>query len=255
MVVRGERPLTVTPDWLADDTEASIVGTEWHQEAIWGLAEMLREVFERRGAPWGVCEQIELGGLRHHDGRPYAPKPDVMVLRIQIPGYRSGIHLNEAGTPLFIAETASASTVRGDREGKRIAYAAIGIPEYMIFDPSGEVLGREVEAWRLPHPSADSYEQWEPGADGWWHSHSLAVSLRDDGPLIAVRDRDGTPIESARAARRALRSTRDELGAARSELNAVRNEADAAREELRAERAAREALEEQIRQLRANQDE
>ena len=56
------------PDWLHSDTEESIVGTEWHQEAIGTLATMLRVVADRRGVPWGVCEQIQVLGLRKQSG-------------------------------------------------------------------------------------------------------------------------------------------------------------------------------------------
>jgi hypothetical protein len=34
------------PDWLHSDTEESIVGTEWHQEAIGTLATMLRAALD-----------------------------------------------------------------------------------------------------------------------------------------------------------------------------------------------------------------
>src|SRR6184192_1310848 len=82
------------PESLPSDTEESIVGTEWHQEAIGALADMLRDVAERRGASWGVCEQIALLGLQHEDGTDYDPRPDVMVLRQPLPGgHLSRIHL------------------------------------------------------------------------------------------------------------------------------------------------------------------
>src|SRR5438105_2445255 len=68
------------PDWLRSDTEESIVGTEWHQEAIGTLATMLRVVADRRGVTWGVCEQIQVLGLRKESGEEYSPRPDVMVL-------------------------------------------------------------------------------------------------------------------------------------------------------------------------------
>ncbi len=222
MVLHKERSMRVAPDWLPDDTEESIVGTEWHQEAIGGLADMLREAAERHGTAWGVCEQIELSGLHRHDDTGYAPRPDVMVLRRELAGSRASIHLTEAGIPLFVAEIASSSTVRGDREGKREAYAAVGIPEYLIFDPSGDLLDTPIEAWRLPDPTADRYVPWMPERDGWWYSRGLDVTFRAGQPLLAVRDRDGSLIETSRGARRALR----------------------------AERAARQALEEQLRQLR-----
>jgi len=40
--------LRVVPDSLPDDTEESIVGTEWHQEAASCLAVSLAAVAERR---------------------------------------------------------------------------------------------------------------------------------------------------------------------------------------------------------------
>src|SRR5689334_1807234 len=109
-------PTLPIPEWLPDDTEDSIVGVEWHQEAIGALAYALRAVKLRRNATWGVCEQVELSGLRRSSGRPYAPRPDVMVLARPLAGHRSAISLDEAGAPLFIAEVASSTTVRNDRE-------------------------------------------------------------------------------------------------------------------------------------------
>ena len=138
------------PDALLSDTEESVMGTEWHQEAIGALADMLREVKRRHGAAWGVCSQIALLGLQHVSGSPYDPRPDVMVLRRPLPSGRlSSIPLAEAGAPLFIAEVASVSTVRNDVGDKRQAYAAIGVPEYLVFDPDGELLPTVIRAWRL----------------------------------------------------------------------------------------------------------
>jgi hypothetical protein len=57
------------PDWLQSDTEESIVGTEWHQEAIGTLATMLR-VVEYSAALDIVIEVTQpLLGVRDRDGR------------------------------------------------------------------------------------------------------------------------------------------------------------------------------------------
>lgn len=69
------------PNALPSDTEESVAGSQWHQEARSQLADMLRDIAWRRGATWGVCEWITLIGLQHEDGTDYDPKPDVMVLR------------------------------------------------------------------------------------------------------------------------------------------------------------------------------
>lgn len=138
------------PDWLLNDTEESGVGTEWHQDAISSLVEMLREAARRRGASWGVCNQIALQGLRRQDGTAYDPRPDVMVLAQPLPSGRlSSITIAEAGVPLFVAEVASRSTVGNDRGDKRRAYEAIGVPEYVVFDPDGDLLPATIQAWRL----------------------------------------------------------------------------------------------------------
>ena len=62
-------------DTLPDDTEESVAGTEWHQEASGDAADKLREGGRRRGTSWGVCEQVALTGLRHADVAGPAPTP------------------------------------------------------------------------------------------------------------------------------------------------------------------------------------
>jgi Uma2 family endonuclease len=233
------------PDSLLSDTEESVVGTEWHQEAIGALADMLREVKRRRGAAWAVCEGIALLGLQHVSGSPYDPRPDVMVLRRPLPSGRvSSIPLAEAGAPLFIAEVASVSTVRNDVGEKQRAYAAIGVPEYLVFDPDGDLLPTVIRAWRL---EGGIYVAWEPQADGTWYSASLEVTFEPTQPFLGVRDRDGRPIESSPV----VRAQRDRLEERLNMVEQARAEAEQAREE---EARRRAALEEQLRRLQAEQD-
>ncbi len=188
------------PNSLPSDTEDSVLGTEWHQEAIGALADMLRDVAVRRGAPWGVCEGIALIGLQHQDGADYDPRPDVMVLERPLPrGDLAAIHLADVGAPLFVMEAASNSTKGNDLDDKRLAYAAIGVREYLVFDPAGGVLSTPLLAWRL---DGDEYARWQPDGEGWWHSAALDVSFRATQPFLGVRDRDGTLIAPAGQVRR-----------------------------------------------------
>jgi Uma2 family endonuclease len=231
------------PDDLADDSEESIVGTEWHQEAISDLAEKLVEAGRRQQASWGVCSQIALIGLRHADGRPYDPRPDVLVLTRPLPaGWLSTIALADAGAPLFIAEVASASTVRGDLGEKRLAYEAIGVESYLVFDPEGSLLPEPVLAWRLEH---GRYVPWTAAEDGWWHSERLNLSFRPagPGPLLEVRDAHAVRIPSAREAHRSL----EEYAALLVEQQRRLVEQD---RRLAEEQRLRETLEEELRRLR-----
>jgi Uma2 family endonuclease len=227
------------PVTLRSDTEESVVGTQWHQEAISALTDMLEEVARRRGATWGVCNQIALLGLQHEDGTPYDPRPDLMVLAQPLPsGRMSSMSLSEAGVPLFIAEIASDSTVGNDVGDKRLAYAAIGVPEYIVFDPDGDLFSPPLLGWRL---QAGVYVPWKPEADGMWHSASLAVAFQPMQPFLGVRDRDGRQIELPRAVRERAEYLEQQLSAV---------------EQARAEEAQRRAeLEEQLRRLRAERGE
>ncbi len=226
------------PDTLMSDTEESVLGTEWHQDAISALADMLREVARRRGAAWGVCVTIALMGLRHEDGSDYDPRPDIMVLARPLPsGGMASIPIAEAGAPLFIAEVASESTVRNDVGDKRAAYAAIGVPEYLVFDPGGGGLPVPARGWRLRE---GVYAPWRAEADGSWRSGVLDVAFEPTRPYMNIRDRDGRAIglpEVVRARAEYLEGQVAEMERAHAE--ATRRAAE---------------LEEEVRRLREGRD-
>lgn len=220
----GQRIAYRVPDWLSSDTEESVVGTEWHQEAIGTLADMLRDVADRRGAIWGVCEQVALVGLRHADGTNYDPRPDVMVLRWPLPrGSMASVRVADVGAPLFIAEMASDSTKANDRGEKVRAYEAIGADEYLVFDPGDEILPTPVQAWQL---QGGAYVPWVPDADGWWQSVALDVAFRVAQPLLGVRDRDGAILQPAGLVRRHARNLERRLAELEEQLLQLRGGGD-----------------------------
>jgi len=181
------------PDTLLSDTEESVLGTLWHQDVTSALVDILREAARRRGITWGVCNQIALLGLQHENGTAYDPRPDVMVLTRPLPsGNDNSIALSEAGVPLFVFEVASDSTVRNDIGDKRRAYEAIGVPEYIVFDPDADSSSPAIRAW---HMRGGVYVPWAPDAGGLWRSASLAVSFEATQPFLSVFDRDGRKIE------------------------------------------------------------
>jgi Uma2 family endonuclease len=199
------------PDWLESDTEESIVGTEWHQEAIGTLATMLRVVADRRGVTWGVCEQIQVLGLRKQSGEEYSPRPDVMVLPHSIDKSRSRVHVSEIQTPLFITEVASESTLVQDLVDKAYVYAQLSVPEYVVFDPVGSLLKGPIRAWRLASSAPSPYIPWPPDEQGHLYSAALDIAIEVTQPLLGVRDRDGRLIESAVAMARRLEAMEQRL--------------------------------------------
>jgi len=260
------------PNWLLSDTEESVVGALWHQRSISTLADMLEDVSARRGAVWGVADQIALIGLQHDDGTDYDPRPDVMVLRQPLVGNPASVRLDRVGAPLFVAEVASDSTKLNDQGDKRQAYAAIGIPEYVVFDPDGSLLATPILAWRLEN---GSYVRWYAEADGWWDSSALDLSFRATQPLLSVRDRDDVIIEPAGQLRRRMRQeeqrlreladrlaveehTRHELADRLAVEEQGRNDAERQRDvlerRLQEEARLRAALEARLRRLQGGHD-
>lgn len=259
MALRSEVLLRVAPNDLPNDTEESVLGAEWHQEAIGTLAWSLRIAADRARASWDVTETVGLDGLAHLDGTSYTPRPDVMVLPMALPSKGdANAMLTQVGVPLFVAEVASPSTVVNDRRGKQETYAGVGIAEYFIFDPSGERLGRrgvQAEAWRLPHAGARHYERWAPEEDGAWRSMALGVRLRVVGLFLQVEDHRGDLIPpfvaGSREREEAIRLyqvSEQERDAALHARQEALHEVQSALRERDAERAARQQAEQQRQQ-------
>ncbi len=188
----------IVPEWLPEDTEDSVAGIQWHQEAIDALATMLAEAGRRQGRDWGIARGIALlgSGVRYPSGKPYDPKPDVMVLAHALPsGDISGITLADAGPPLFVAEVARRSTGGNDLGIKKEVYEFARAAEYIVFDPAGHVVAPALHAWRLEN---DAYMPWTSADDGWWHSRALGISFRPDPPFLTIRDRESRPVNLPR---------------------------------------------------------
>ena len=189
-----ERAIFEVPAWLPPDTEESVVGTQWHQEATGALATMLAEVGRRHGTRWGIARGIALldTGARYPDGKPYDPKPDVMVLARPLPtGDIAGVSLADVGIPLFIGEVASKSTLGNDMGFKKDAYEFVGVPEYIVFDATGSLIAPALHAWRLEE---GVYVPWVAADDGWWRSRSLGISFQPTQPFLTIRDREGRQL-------------------------------------------------------------
>ncbi|HZS86601.1 MAG TPA: Uma2 family endonuclease [Chloroflexota bacterium] len=206
-------------EWLPDDTEESVVGVRIHQDNINSLAATLRDLFEELGQPWGVGTNITLLGLTRPDGTAYEPMPDVLIHPRPVTYEMSAIDVQQAGLPWLVIEVASRSTVRRDVGEKAATYARHGIPEYLVFDPFGDLLGTQrgiaagTQLWarRLPRdgqgqPVAGAYGPWEPEADGRWHCLTPpGLSFAPRGLWLEVWDAQGQPVPRISEERRLRR--------------------------------------------------
>lgn len=186
--------------WLPDDTEESIVGADWHQDAISSLRNGLRDVAREHGWPWHVGDQLTLVAW-HPDGTTWRPKPDIMVHPQAGPLPRDEMNAATDGLPALIVEVASPSTYTSDvnvsppsrerRDAKGFEYLAWPLPEYLVFDPTEAYLPGQVRAWRTVEGRV---QEWLRDADGQYRSHTLGVSFRPEGFFLRILDPAGKPI-------------------------------------------------------------
>ena len=203
--------------------------------------------------------------------------PDVLVaLGLGTHNRSSYFVWKEGKPPDWVLEVASPSTQADDLGVKRRRYAAMGVPEYWMFDPKGGVYPpgtprlqglKLVDGEYLPLPSrlADSGRM--------IRSEALGLDVRVDGELLRFRDaatgRDvphrsevEASVERAQASAKQAQAavTRAQASAKRAQAAAERSDAHARQEaaqrktaEARAEReaAARAAAEARVAQLEA----
>ena len=167
---------------------------------------------------------------------------------------RKGYAIGEQGKPPdFVLEIGSESTGRRDVIAKRDGYAALGIPEYWRFDPSGGRFhrGAALAGDRLVNGRYESIPIQSTGEGGYrGHSPALNLELRwESGRLhwydpVAQRYLPSYADESD--ARIAAEAQRDAAQAQRDAAEERRHSAEAQR--IAAEEQ-RDAAEERIRQL------
>lgn len=207
--------------WLHDDTEEDLLGADWHREAIRATVISLRDYARRRGLPWHIGDQLALIGAKP-DGTAWRPSPDI-VLHVEAGSQkRSEMAVSHDGLPVLIIEVASPSTWAYDvatREGKAWGYCSLGVPNYLVFDPRGDLLGASCRGWQR---AGQTVRDWRPGPDGRYHLIGLDISFQPEDDLLRLYDPEGRPapfyFENAERAERVsaleaeLARLREQLG-------------------------------------------
>ena len=211
--------------------------------------------------------------------------PDVLVAFGVGTHSRSSYLVWEEGKPPdWVLEVASPSTASKDLDFKRRAYAAMGVPEYWLFDPKGDVFPAGQPQLQGLALSDGGYARLAPRlADGlaMIRSGVLGLDLRVEGEFIRMRDpatrkdilhqgeltalaereaehaqreaarRKGAETHAEReTARRKGAEAHAEREAARRKDAEARAKQEAERAEREAERAQREAAERLVAQAR-----
>ena len=167
--------------------------------------------------------------------------PDVLVAFGVGTHSRSSYLVWEEGKPPdWVLEVASPSTASKDLDFKRRAYAAMGVPEYWLFDPKGDVFPAGQPQLQGLALSGGGYARLAPRlADGleMIRSGVLGLDLRAEGEFIRMRD----PATRADILRQGELKALAERETARAQREAARREVAEARAKREAERAGREA--------------
>jgi hypothetical protein len=189
------------PLGLRDDTEEDLVGSDAHQDAIDASFEGIWLAGPERGLPWHVSRQLMILKGTVGDKADWRPSPDMMVHPTAGPDPRSAFDARSDGVPPLLIEVSSPGTVDYDVNGKRIGYGLAGVREYLIFDPTAELLVTPVRAW---HATDAGFVAWAAEADGRWHSRVLGISFAAEGRLLRIYDATGTRMPTFREQARAI---------------------------------------------------
>ncbi len=180
--------------------------------------------------------------IYYEEGNPRAVvAPDVFVV-LGVPQRRRRIFQTweEGGrTPDVVIEVTSRRTRKDDLERKPAIYAALGVPEYFIFDPNGDYLKPQLQGFKLVNGV------YVPMTGSPLRCETLNLELRQEnsmlrlynlqtGERLPTSDEEALARQAAEAARRAAEAARQAAEARVAEL-----EAEVAR--LRAELAKRTA--------------
>jgi len=192
-------PIVLSADFdtVPDDTEESLVGTAGHQGTIHVAYDGLQICARRRNLPWFIGNHLVLVILQEGRDQPRRIAPDIMVYRsLELPNDPGSVAVAMYGPPVLVIEVASPSTAIDNDinllnpDAKPQLYARIGVDEYLVFDPTGALLGEPIWARRR---GPTGFERWLPEADGRWHS-SLGISFAPHGMFLRVYDHDGNLV-------------------------------------------------------------
>ena len=181
--------------------------------------------------------------LLYEQGKPNSHvSPDVLIATGIPQGERENYKIWEEGkAPDLIIEVTSKSTKIRDVGFKKGLYEALGVREYLLFDPRNEYLKPRFQVYRLEGdlyvrvlaPEKTGYVSLSTGLEFRVVDNRLRIFDSPAGNLLL------TPKEYATQAR--LEATRAEQGAARAEREAAQARLEAARADQEAARADQEA--------------
>ena len=194
--------------------------------------------------------------------------PDVLVALGLGTHYRSSYLVWEEGKPPdWVLEVASPSTKKKDLDDKRCKYAEMGVPEYWLFDPKGDVYPPgtpQLQGLRLVDCEYRPLKSRLVDGRRMIRSEVLGLDVRVDGKLLRFRDvATGRDIqhrgEVEADKERAQAQTRQEVAQrkaaeVRAQRQSARAEQESAQRKAAEIRAEQEAAQRKTAEVRAEQE-
>jgi Uma2 family endonuclease len=253
--------------------------SDLHRQLMLDLIEALRGFYER-----GAEDVYVTGNLLmyYEEGLPQSVLcPDVFVAKGIVDRPRETYKVWEEGkVPDLVIEVTSKSTKYRDVGFKKGLYEALGVREYLLFDPRGDYLKPRFQAYRLEGElflrvltPEEGYISSATGLEFRVVAEQLRIFEPNGGPMLAkpaelaelaskekARAQAAAARAEAEAARADAEATRADTEASRADAEASRADTEANRADAEAGRADAEAaraarLEEELRELRARREE
>ena len=150
-----------------------------HALAIHQAWQALDWHFRRIGQRSGVFIAMNMALLFKAVGKRAKLVPDLLVAFDPVGRPKSSYSVPRQGKPPdFVLEVTSPSTAQRDRNRKKTQYAAMGVREYWLFDPSAKYLKPPLQGFRL---EGAEYARVAPNAEGRLASKALDLELQAEG--------------------------------------------------------------------------
>ena len=174
------------------------------------------------------------------DVEPKRVAPDVFVSFDVLDYDREVYRIAEEGKPPdWVIEIASPSTYTKDVDEKKDLYEAMGVGEYWVYDPKGDMHDPRLRAWVLERSGYKELADLKrPGLEVALWSEALGLELHFDGTDLRMWD----PVKQ---------SYLRKLGESEEKVEALKAKVEAAEAERDAEKRARLAVEAELRRLRS----
>jgi Uma2 family endonuclease len=182
-------------------------------------------------------------------------QPDLLVARgVAQRNRRVYDPWQEGKMPDLVAEYLSPTSLKADQHGKVDAYRKLGIPEYWLFNPSGEFAGPRIRGWNLQ--GREGPEPLAAGPEGSFASRILPIRFAITDDVLEVLDRSTlvrlTPLHAQQLRIREAEARQREAEARQREAEARQQTETERRRQAEAEVARLRAELERLRREQEN---